>query len=235
MATAAVLLLLSQTNAIKPTDFPESDLYHVGCKLITQFDLISCTEVYDRMFTMIKAFGNEDPQKGHYQVRENVDQSYIWVNRTSEKHDMVDDTLFEFKQTQQGCKVRGRSVAQSVSFYDFETNYCNIWNVMYFAEGPRFKIVEDEDCQWKPKDPTTHCVRPSNQTQSEEVAAKNEDNTQLQTADTNSETNQIQEDQSKEEAQSEQQNDVTAPVSESIADTTDSQATSEDTTANSTQ
>ena len=74
---------------------------------------------------------------------------------------MVDDNVFIFRQKTDGsgCKVTGKSVSQSVSFYDFETNYCNIWNPLTFAEG-YFEIIESgTDCKWQPEDPAKHCVR----------------------------------------------------------------------------
>ena len=71
---------------------------------------------------------------------------------------MTDSVKFHLFEEGDSCEVWGRSESQEVSFYDFETNYCNLWNVLFYAEG-QFKVKDDSMCQWKPEDPTKHCVR----------------------------------------------------------------------------
>ena len=89
----------------------------------------------------------------------------------------MDDILFDFVSssddfTKGSCTVKAKSRSQTLSYYDYNTNYCNMWNVL--AQVPaKYPQVADqsvapadwltqalvtEDCKWAPEDPKKTCA-----------------------------------------------------------------------------
>ena len=54
--------------------------------------------------------------------------------------------------TQNGpdCLVSSRSRSQTFSYYDYCTNYCNLWNVI--KHGGVTSDLKTENCLWVPAD-----------------------------------------------------------------------------------
>jgi hypothetical protein len=55
------------------------------------------------------------------------------MTRTTPVKKYVDDIAFEFSQTGADCLVKARSRSQTLSYYDYATNYCNMWNPLKYT------------------------------------------------------------------------------------------------------
>ena len=92
-------------------------------------------------------------------VKAHEDHEFIWAERESKDH-YIDDVLFQFIETslddKKDCIVSAKSKSQTLSFYDWNTNFCNIWNVLH--EVPTFTDITTSNCMWEPTDPQTACI-----------------------------------------------------------------------------
>ena len=69
--------------------------------------------------------------------------------------------MFEFEVVQTsekfGCNIVGHSRSESVSYYDYSVNFCNLWNVY---NGLNLKFTYDVGaCGYPADDPATTCAR----------------------------------------------------------------------------
>ena len=83
---------------------------------------------------------------------------YVWSTRLTRDKQYVDDQIFEFVTTDAGCYVTGHSKSQSPSYYDYNVNYCNMWNV-YNGTGESFGTNMQGGCPFPADDPVTVCAR----------------------------------------------------------------------------
>ena len=104
----------------------------------------------------IRSWANGGPSGGLYAVHEEQLDSYIWSTRTTPVAKYVDDQIFEFTQVGANCSVQARSRSQTTSYYDYDTNYCNMWNV--FNSLASFENLTTTKCKWVPTDPVTTCA-----------------------------------------------------------------------------
>ena len=68
--------------------------------------------------------------------------------------------MFEFEGTNDdvgGCVIVGHSRSESVSYYDYSVNFCNLWNV-YNGVGKPFELFVGT-CGYPADDPATTCAR----------------------------------------------------------------------------
>ena len=68
--------------------------------------------------------------------------------------------MFEFEGTNDdvgGCVIVGHSRSESVSYYDYSVNFCNLWNV-YNGVGKPFTF-DVGTCGYPADDPVTTCAR----------------------------------------------------------------------------
>lgn len=109
------------------SNFPSFDALHANCAMKAVYPE-SCATAYANMRATIVSWKNGDPGKGLYDIKEEKENTYIWVTRTTPVKRYVDDIAFEFSASGSGCQVSSRSRSQSLSYYDYSTNYCNMWN-----------------------------------------------------------------------------------------------------------
>ena len=150
---AAVALVASVSADIR--DFPSFDSFHANCALQATYGGQQCSDVYSSMKSVLVSWEQGDPGKGLYAIKEEKDNTYFWTTRTTPVHKYVDDIAFEFTQTQDGCQVKSRSRSQSLSYYDYSTNYCNMWNPIKSAGS--FQNLQVSECKFPAEDPTTTC------------------------------------------------------------------------------
>ena len=107
---------------------------------------------------------------GEYEIWHAVEEENIWAVRSSPKLNFKDDVLFEFfgdpsDFEAKGCSVKGKSRSRFPSYYDFDTNYCNMWNVFnavtqhFGSSYPDEAILSSSECKWAPKDPVKTCQK----------------------------------------------------------------------------
>ena len=78
-----------------------------------------------------------DPAGGVYKMKfESVNET-VWATRTADagrSHKAeIDDIMFDLGDSYpvpDSCLVTGYSRSRAISYYDYSTNYCNIYNVL---------------------------------------------------------------------------------------------------------
>ena len=66
---------------------------------------------------------------------EEAENDYLWVTRETPSAHYIDDIIFEFIDNEGGCQLNSKSRSQSNSYFDYDTNYCNMWTVMNGVGG----------------------------------------------------------------------------------------------------
>ena len=127
--------------------FPAFDQFHAHCQLETNFSLV-CSELMAVMYVNFENF--TDPAKGTYKkVEESAD--YFWFTRTTPVKHYVDDVEFTLSEVDSNtCKVTAKSRSQSLSYYDYNTNFCNMYNVIRETKGVDFSPVKASNCKFQP-------------------------------------------------------------------------------------
>ena len=117
-----------------------------------------CADVYTSFATLLKEYETADPAKGKYEIKENNSGDYIWAMRTSATLvKFHDDVLFEFAQIGLDCSVTAKSNSRATCYYDYHTNYCNLYNVLAHAD-PTVTSMMTDVCKWVPKNPAKRCT-----------------------------------------------------------------------------
>lgn len=137
------------------TDFPGFDIFHANCAMQVTYPSQDCHQVHINLERTIRSFTPEPFAGGVYAVKESTPDDYIWSTRTTPVKKYVDDILFEVEQQGDDCLVKSKSRSQSFSVYDFETNYCNMYNVHRDITG--FTDLKTDHCRFQPSDPVERC------------------------------------------------------------------------------
>ena len=152
MKTAIIATIASLAGANK-SDFPSMDMFHASCKLETTLNY-SCDTLFSDLTRTLSNFN--DPSKGIYEIKENSSNDYIWVTRTTPVKHYVDDILLEISGNTDSCTIQSKSRSQSMSYYDFNTNYCNMYNI-FRSLGTSFSSPKNSNCKFVPDDANTTC------------------------------------------------------------------------------
>ena len=136
--------------------FPTFDSFHANCAMDVTYTGQSCGAVWSSMKSILTQYQNGDPGKGIYAFIDMKENTYFWMTRTTPVKKYVDDIAFEFVGTATGdCIVRSRSRSQSLSYYDYSTNYCNMWNPLKYTGS--FSNQKVTSCPFPAADPATTC------------------------------------------------------------------------------
>ena len=135
--------------AAAPSDFPSFDSFHAHCGIATQISA-DCGTVYQTLSKELVNF--QDPAHGLYQIKEQSN-GFVWVTRTTPTKHYVDDIEFTMAgaNSNGGCSVTSKSRSQTLSYYDYNTNYCNMYNVLR-KSGLSFTPLTTNECKWVPDD-----------------------------------------------------------------------------------
>ena len=145
--------------------FPKFDLFHAHCAMKVDFIDQSCQDLYNVMKDRVMMWHPEPEAKGTYKVWDATELESLWATRTVPSGKYTDDILFDFLPVDPNdfqikkCTIAAKSRSQSLSYYDYETNYCNMWNVIKetVADHNDLPTIQTSDCKWIPKDPATRC------------------------------------------------------------------------------
>ncbi|TNV71882.1 hypothetical protein FGO68_gene14675 [Halteria grandinella] len=137
------------------SDFPAFDFAHANCAMQATYPQQDCSKIYADMQAVLSQWKEGDPGKGIYAIKETSEERYFWVTRTTPVKKYVDDIAFEFAQACDGCTIKARSRSQTLSYYDYSTNYCNMWNPLTFTGN--FTNLEVRDCKFPAEDPAVIC------------------------------------------------------------------------------
>ena len=114
--------------------FPKFDMFHAHCAMTYEFKEASCLDVFNIMKEKTLDWDPEPKNGGIYNIWRSTEIEELWVTRTTPKKHYVDDIKWDYFGEEAnfqapGCKVEGKSRSRSLSYYDYDTNYCNMWNV----------------------------------------------------------------------------------------------------------
>ena len=129
-------------------DFPAFDDFHANCALSATFGNTQCCQLWTIFDQTIKG-ETPDVGGGMYSIYEETDCDYVWCQRETPTHHYVDDIIFNFDQQGEDCVVSAKSRSETMSYYDYNTNYCNMWNIFEDVNVP-FTNLQYSDCQYHP-------------------------------------------------------------------------------------
>ena len=148
----AVATLVATVGA---KSFPGFSALHAHCELTTQFEA-PCDQVYTALDTTMKGWPNQQgPAKGFYAPVEETG-SVAWYTRRGAGGKYTDDVEFVTSASNGGCSVVSKSQSQSLSYYDYDTNYCNMYNPIR-KSGLKFSAPKTSNCKFIPDDADTQC------------------------------------------------------------------------------
>lgn len=135
--------------------FPSFDAFHANCAIDVTYAGQQCSSVFDSLKTVLTQFQGGDAGKGVYAFVDQKEDTYFWTTRTTPVKKYVDDIAFELSQVGGDCVVKSRSKSQSLSYYDYSTNFCNMWNPLNNAGD--FTNQRVSSCPFPAADPVTTC------------------------------------------------------------------------------
>jgi|JI10StandDraft_1071094.scaffolds.fasta_scaffold295332_1 hypothetical protein len=154
--TFAFAAVASQVNGAA-SDFPKFDALHANCGMTTTYDA-PCDQVFGGIKEKVNAWGTGGPAGGLYSEKESADNVYLWCTRTTPKAHYVDDIIFEVQAiNDSACHVSSKSRSQSLSYYDYETNFCNQWNVL--SRVGTIKTLTPNHCNFQPDNNEERCAK----------------------------------------------------------------------------
>ena len=155
MRSLLALALFGAVVADK-SDFPKFDATHCNCEIKVTYPNSDCDQIWTDLETTIKSFANGGPSGGLYAIYEDAEDDYVWTTRTTPTHHYVDDIIFEVTQDGDNCNVDCKSRSETTSLYDYDTNYCNIWNVLTHTDT--FTDLQTSHCLFVPSNPQSTCA-----------------------------------------------------------------------------
>ena len=157
MQNYAASLLIAVAYA-DPSKFPRFDALHANCEMFVEYPNMTCDTLYTELDTELRSWADGDPSHGLIAVKEesSVAPSYIWTTRTTPVKKYVDDQIFELSQNGTTCTVHARSRSQTMSVYDYDTNYCNMWNALNYIGG--MQNLSIKNCTYYPDVPADTCA-----------------------------------------------------------------------------
>jgi len=128
--------------------FPSFDSLHANCAMQTTI-AASCADTYAALGKTV-ASPSWDPAHGVYEVHYHVQDKIIWVTRTTPTKHYVDDIEFLLSANGTSCNISAKSRSETMSYYDYDTNFCNMYNV-FKSSGVAFTPVTTSECKWVPE------------------------------------------------------------------------------------
>ena len=130
--------------------FPSYDSFHAHCGLEITLEQ-PCEEVYGALKTTLDNFSSpnfSDPSHGFYAPIQVTDSS-LWYTRLGAGKKYTDDMQLYVEKSGSGCKITGKSRSQSLSYYDYYTNYCNMYNPLR-KSGLDIHVPYTNNCKYEP-------------------------------------------------------------------------------------
>merc|ERR1712001_221568 len=131
-------LLILASFLVMTSGFPK-DWFHAECSVKRPVS-VDCEKTQEMIVNQMNVWDNEDcgTQPGDSSPH---GQKCLYKHTGSEGltttgthttpiHRYVDDLTFKFVPNDSGCLVDANSISESLSYLDFGTNYCNLFNLM---------------------------------------------------------------------------------------------------------
>ena len=145
----AALLGLATVQA-----FPSFDSFHAHCQTEMQVDA-PCNKVIDDLNKWVAAGKDVANPPGHYSAKQSTDK-LVWAERKTANGKYVDDVQWETTAgTATSCTISGKSKSQSLSYYDYNVNFCNMYNPIRDLYKTDIATVKNSNCRYPAKDAKT--------------------------------------------------------------------------------
>jgi hypothetical protein len=156
MKTLLLLTVISAFVSVAVSDC--GDLFHAHCELYWNFENARCTDVLQILAGQFKACCMDkdiEPNYTHYSLS-SVDTDTLTVSGTIKFNDgYVDDQTIQLTQNGTDCSGYGCSHSESLSYYDYCANYCDIHNLV---RGIGYQFTETTgSCRNYPDNPDVYC------------------------------------------------------------------------------
>ena len=117
---------------------------HAHCYLDLNFPSTSCDALWEYLVDQIENFDIPEVREPDYELvaSNKTDGSIVAIHTTPVKK-YVDDISFGLVNNAGGCAVKAESTSRPISYYDYDTNYCNIWNLLRKATWTYAESVRD--------------------------------------------------------------------------------------------
>eukprot|EP00744_Colponema_vietnamica_P004289 GILI01006434.1.p1 GENE.GILI01006434.1~~GILI01006434.1.p1 ORF type:complete len:197 (-),score=88.72 GILI01006434.1:154-672(-) len=155
-APAQAEQLATSAAAVAPAandvpSFPSFDAFHANCKLQATFKGQQCLDLYHSLEKGVISGLVKDPSNGLYELLgKDEGKLVLRATRTTPVKKYVDDVILQLVQQGDNCFVEGKSRSQSLSYYDYSTNFCNLYNPLRVLDIPFDKDVQE--CKFHPAD-----------------------------------------------------------------------------------
>jgi hypothetical protein len=137
---------------------------HAHCAVLWTFDSSKCADNFDFVVGNIKNFSIPEVREGNYTlVSADPNAMVITALHTTPTHGYVDDLTFSLKQDGANCQLSGASQSRPVSLYDYDTNFCNLWNVAVRTNTNKVGTEKFGSCPFHPSDDFDARVKQCNQ------------------------------------------------------------------------
>ena len=143
----SLLALVATANA-----FPSFDMFHANCQINVKVTNQDCTVAMQSLGKALDVGSNEMASPpGFYKIKSTT-SNMVWAERTTANKKYVDDVMFQIVGSDNGkCDIVGKSRSQSVSYYDYNVNFCNMYNGLRIAQrdsGLEFGDISNSKCSY---------------------------------------------------------------------------------------
>ena len=150
------------TNIMGTQGFPKFDALHAHCAMNVTFKNTSCRSAFNTMHDKVEEWAPEPNAGGMYAVWDSTVEENLWATRTTPTKKYVDDILFDYFSSSDdfnlgSCRIQAKSRSQTLSIKDYNTNYCNMWNVIQSVPEAKDLEITTSECRYVPQDPATTC------------------------------------------------------------------------------
>ena len=125
MKFVALAALLGVASA-----FPSFDSFHAHCQIDEiQIDGTNCADTLKAISDYVKAGKDEASPPGQY-THHSEDATMVWATRKTANGKYTDDVMWTTvgAGTDTSCTIQAKSKSQSLSYYDYNVNFCNMYN-----------------------------------------------------------------------------------------------------------
>ena len=152
----ATLALIAGTASAD--QFPSFSMFHAHCQIDTTC-AASCKDMMDFM-AMLGKEDKEDKIGGHYKFYEKQGDQWVWLKRTTANGKYTDNIQIEGdSEIDNECRIVGKSQSEVLSYYDYETNYCNIYNLLFTLDQFPCSAPVAKSCKWQPTEAARECLK----------------------------------------------------------------------------
>ena len=124
MKSVAIAALLGLASA-----FPSFDSFHAHCQIEATIDGSNCADTLQALSDYVKSGKDEATPAGIYtHVAE--DSTMVQATRKTANGKYTDDVMWSTvgAGTDTSCTINAKSRSQSLSYYDYSVNFCNMYN-----------------------------------------------------------------------------------------------------------